>query len=127
MWYEYNEVKKKLVKYSYHFVADEVSKGKQYKVDIRFVVAVWEYLFENHWKRVENLIIFSDGCGRQWKLTKFSLYLMQLSNVREMVIDYHFFPSNHGQSICNVIGSVCVHLIQKLILMLMFVARTVQN
>lgn len=48
----------------------------------------------------------SDGCTRQWKGTKFVLWLLQLTKTNPLLkIDYNFFPSNHGQSICDVMGS----------------------
>jgi hypothetical protein len=106
VWYEYNCKAKDLERHTCHYVAGEKGKGKRYKADMQFVVAVWEKLLSSDWAHVRVIIALSDGCGRQWKLTRFSMYLMQLSQRRSSLeIDYHFFPSCHGYSICDVIGA----------------------
>lgn len=72
---------------------------------MKFVVGVWESLLEKEWANAKHYIVFSDGCGRQWKFTKFSIYLLLLSVRIKKVVDYNFFPSNHGQGICDVVGA----------------------
>lgn len=106
VWYHYDKGKGDLIRHTRHFVAGEREKRKRDKADVRFVVAVWEQLLETDWAEVKEVIAFSDGCGRQFKLTRFSLYLMRLSNRRPgLAIDYNFFASCHGYGVCDVVGA----------------------
>lgn len=108
VWFYYDAIQRELVRHTHHFVAGEVngSKGERHKADVGFVAAVWEQLFESEWKHVNHLIVFSDGCGRQYKLTRYAMYLMRLTRQRAgLCIDYHYYPSCHGYGICDVIGA----------------------
>lgn len=90
VWYQYDDEKAGLVQHTHHFVAGELEKrgkekknedreekkGKWYKADVGFVIAVWEELLETEWASVTSIIVFSDGCSRQFKSTRYSIYLM---------------------------------------------------
>jgi len=79
------------------------NKVERQKADVKFVIGVIEEELKKDWKN-KHLIFFTDGCGRQFKCTRFILYLLKKS--REGIkIDYHFFASNHGENICDVVGS----------------------
>lgn len=58
------------------------------------------------WAHIEEMIVFSDKCGRQFKLTRFSLYLMKLSERKQNIqIGYHFYPSCHEYGVCDAMGA----------------------
>ncbi len=106
VWYHYDEIQKEIIRHTSHYVAGEQEKGKKFKADVRFVVAVWKMLLQTDWADVTTIIVFSDGCSRQWKLTKFSLFLMQLSSSQcSLMIDYHFFASCHGYGVYDIVGA----------------------
>lgn len=114
VWFYYDRGRQELVRQTHHFVAGEVNgvKGEKHKADVNLVAAVWELLFESEWKQVNRVIVFSDGCGRQYKLTRYAMYLMRLTQQREgLCIDYHYYPSCHGYGISDVIGAQGQHTI----------------
>ncbi len=94
MWYQYDEEKDGLVQHTHHFVAGEMEKKKEkkkdkdegakkgrtrYKADVKFVIAAWEALLESEWAAITSITVFSDGCSQQFKLMKYSIYLMWMT------------------------------------------------
>lgn len=57
-----NTVRRQKASYDIHTILLRMKwlvggRGGHYKVDMRFVVGAWDYLFESLWKDVENLIV----------------------------------------------------------------------
>ncbi|KAL6045558.1 hypothetical protein QOT17_022714 [Balamuthia mandrillaris] len=112
VWFE-READGQLKSHYQHFLTDEKTERseegkktkKRYTADLNFVAGVWETLLESTWKDFKKLIVFSDGCGRQFKCTKHMAWMRSVACDRNLPVDYNFFASNHGYNQCDVIGA----------------------
>lgn len=53
----------------------------------------------------EKLIIFSDGGPKHFKMTGTLSFFCFLRNELAIDLEYHFYESNHGHSICDAVAS----------------------
>ena len=56
-------------------------------------------------KGLKHMVIFSDGCGAQYKSRLPFYHLLQLQST-SMTVEKAFFGSNHGKSLCDASGGV---------------------
>jgi hypothetical protein len=76
------------------------------KNDIRFVVGAWKKLILDYLLGFESILIWSDGGPKHFKITACMIFFaaIQTSLVGKKV-EYHFFPSYHGHSVCDGMAS----------------------
>ncbi|KAL6062307.1 hypothetical protein QOT17_012250 [Balamuthia mandrillaris] len=117
VWFE-READGQLKSHYQHFLTNEKTERseegkktkKRYTADLNFVAGVWETLLESTWKDFKKLIVFSDGCGQQFKCTKHIAWMRSVACYRNLPVDYNFFASNHGYNqVCDVIGAQVQH------------------
>lgn len=85
-----------------HFVAPtSITKN-----DYRFVVGTWmKFVEEEELDKVPFWFIFSDGGPKHFKLTATVNFFGFLQNYFNVYVEYNFFESNHGHSICDAVAS----------------------
>ena len=85
-----------------HFVAP----SSETKNDCRFVFATWKkFIQEEELDKIPFWFVFSDGGPKHFKLTATVNFFGFLQNLLNVNIEYNFFESNHGHSICDAIAS----------------------
>ena len=97
-------------------INEKDSMGKKYlhfvaptsltKNDYRFVVGTWmKFIEQEELYKVPFWIIFSDGGPKHFKLTATVKFFGFIQNLYGVSIEYNFFESNHGHSICDAVAS----------------------
>jgi hypothetical protein len=81
-----------------HFVGKTTDKN-----DISFVVGSWKVLLEeNKFKNMDQIIIWSDGGPKHFKISANMRFILSLQQAwPEVNWSYNFFPSFHGCSVCD--------------------------
>ena len=68
-----------------------------------FIDKVLTYLKENY-PNIDDVEIFTDGCGSQYKNGEIFSYLPEFENKFEILIKWNFFATSHGKTSCDGIG-----------------------
>jgi len=101
--YKYNEFENDGLERGYHHFIASDSKVKN---NIGFVVGVWKMMVEqNFFEGVERVHIFSDGGPKHFKITSNISFFNCLQNHLKIPINYHFFASHHGHSVCDGVSA----------------------
>ena len=82
------------------FLTDDMQK------DGNMVKAIPDRVLEHtKQKGLKHMVIFSNGCGAQYKSRLPFYHLLQLQST-SMTVEKAFFSSNHGKSLCDASGGV---------------------
>ena len=82
------------------FLTDDLQK------DGNMVKAITDRVLEHtKQKGLKHRVIFSDGCGAQYKGRLPFYHLLQLQSI-SMTVEKVFFSSNHGKSLCDASGGI---------------------
>ena len=101
-FYYYNEEEQdKIGRIYHHFVAPKSNT----KNDVLFVFGVWrEMMRKGVLQGFNKIIIFSDGGPKHFKTTATINFFGYLKKCLQVDLEYHFFESNHGHSICDAVA-----------------------
>jgi hypothetical protein len=87
----------------YVIASDEQSQNKE--VVFAFMVKMIEFIKLKN-PKIKKLIIFTDGCGGQFKNRYNFMNLLHAQSDFGVEIEWHFFATSHGKSVCDGIGGV---------------------
>jgi len=79
-----------------------IAPSSRTKNDSLFVFGVWrEMVKKNYFSGFLNLLVFSDGGPKHYKMTGTMNFFGFLANSLGINLTYNFFESNHGHSVCD--------------------------
>jgi len=85
-----------------HFVAS----SPRVKNDSNFVFRTWLHLVESEFfNGFKKIVIFSDGGPKHFKTTATVTFFGVLQKRLGLPVEYHFFESNHGHSVCDTVAA----------------------
>ncbi len=86
----------------YHFIGGE----KNVSNNIRFVIIAWIQFMKMEILKETDIEIWSDGGPKHFKISSTMYLFSYLANIyKSKQWRYHFWPANHGHSVCDAAAS----------------------